>query len=82
MPERVRSNDGRSETEELLNDAPETPDQQGRAQGNLERRVGTRDEDRRVDKGDRGTTRVTKEDERGEGNLGGHHGTGPNGEYS
>ena len=82
MPERVRSNDGRSETAELLDDMPKTPSQQGRADGNLERNVGMQDEERRVEKGEMGTTRVTKEDERGEGGLGGHHGTGPNGEYS
>ena len=82
MPERVRSKDGRSETAEILRDAPDTPSQQGRAQGNLERNVGTQDEEKRVFKGEMGKTRVTKEDERGQGGLGGHHGTGENGEHS
>ena len=82
MAERLRSNDGRSETAELLEDMPDTPGQQGRAQGNLERNVGTQDEEKRVHNGDMGTTRVTKEDERGQGGLGGHHGTGPEGEHS
>ena len=75
MAERHRSKDGRSETEELTGDA-ETPSQQGRAQGELERKVGTRDESKRLDKGEMGKTRVTKSDEKGEGGLGGHHGTG------
>ena len=82
MPDRVRSMDGRSETAELLDGMADTPEQQGRAQGNLERNVGTQDALKRVEKGEMGTTRVTKEDERGEGGLGGHHGTGPDGEHS
>ena len=45
--------------------------------GNLERKVGTRDTLKRTDKGnDAGATRVHKSDEKGQGNLGGHHGTG------
>jgi hypothetical protein len=76
MADRKRSKDGRSETEELLGDE-ETPSQQGRSQGNLERNVGTQDGLKRATKGeDAGATRVTKEDEKGQGNLGGHHGTG------
>ncbi|MFO7805766.1 MAG: hypothetical protein R6V30_08885 [Paracoccaceae bacterium] len=76
MADRKRSQDGRSETQEILDDA-ETPSQQGRSQGNLERNVGTQDGLKRAVKGeDAGVTRVTKEDEKGQGNLGGHHGTG------
>lgn len=76
MAERKRSNDGRSEIEELLGDEA-TPSQQGRAQGELERNVGTQDALKRAEKGeDAGVTRVTKADEKGQGNLGGHHGTG------
>ena len=68
MAERLRSTDGRSETEELLGDIPEKPDQQGRSGGQLQRRVGTRDEMRRVNKGqDAGVTRVTGSDERATG---------------
>lgn len=74
MPERIRSKDGTRETEAFTSDA-DTPSQQGRAQGGLERRVGTRDELRDAEQGE-GTTRVTKGDEKGDGNLGGHHGTG------
>lgn len=75
MAERKRSKDGTRETERFTGGA-ETPSQQGRAQGELERSVGTRDELKRARKGEAGATRVTKDDEKGEGNLGGHHGTG------
>ena len=76
MAERLRSKDGVSETESFVDDA-DTPAQQGRAQGNLERNVGTQDALKRAEKGeDAGVTRVTKQDEKGQGNLGGHHGTG------
>ena len=78
MPERIRSKDGTRETEAFTSEA-NTPSQQGRAQGELERRVGTRDELRETEQ-DEGTTRVTKGDEKGDGNLGGHHGTGADGE--
>lgn len=74
MAERARSKDGKRETDEFTGDA-KTPSQQGRAQGNLERKVGTRDELRQATEGDV-TTRVHKKDEKGEGDLGGHHGTG------
>ncbi|MFZ5962632.1 hypothetical protein ACOXXX_06735 [Thalassococcus sp. BH17M4-6] len=75
MAERQRSKDGRSETEELTDDVP-TPGQQGRADGNLERKVGTRDSLKRATETRPGATRVTKSDEQGQGGLGGHHGTG------
>lgn len=75
MAERIRSKDGHSETQEILDDAVETPGHQGRAQGELERKVGTRDEENRAQHGE-GAERVTKADEKGEGNLGGLHGTG------
>ena len=51
--------------------------QHGRSgEGDLPREIGTRDEKRRAEKGEAGVTRVAKKDEKGEGNLGGHHGTG------
>ncbi|SEW02764.1 hypothetical protein SAMN04488515_0719 [Cognatiyoonia koreensis] len=62
MAERVRSKDGKSETEEFLPET-DTPDQQGRSGGHLQRRVGTRDELRKVTQGGESTTRVTKGDE-------------------
>ncbi|MBF9033659.1 hypothetical protein HKCCE2091_05360 [Rhodobacterales bacterium HKCCE2091] len=74
MAERLRSKDGKRETEEFVDDAP-TPSQSGRAQGVLERKVGTRDEEKQALKGN-GATRVQKSDEKGQGDLGGHHGTG------
>ena len=80
MAERARSKDGERETEKFVDDT-ETPSQQGRGQGNLERKVGTRDELRQVKEGDV-RTRVHKSDEEGEGDLGGHHGTGDDDERS
>lgn len=77
MAERQRSKDGTRETERFLDEAA-TPSQQGRAEGELERKVGTRDLKKQAEKG-AGATRVTKSDEKGEGNLGGHHGTGEDG---
>jgi hypothetical protein len=75
MAERHRSNDGKRETEEYTGDA-KTPSQQGRADGELERKVGTRDLLKRATQDKPGATRVQKSDEKGEGDLGGHHGTG------
>lgn len=75
MAERKRSKDGTSETEQFVDDTVDTPNHGGRFDGNLERNVGTRDERRQTEHGE-GTTRVTKSDEEGEGNLGGLHGTG------
>jgi len=75
MAERQRSQDGTRETDLYVDDT-DTPKQQGRAGGNLERKVGTRDLMKRAEQDRPGATRVTKSDERGQGNLGGHHGTG------
>ena len=47
MAERHRSKDGHRETEEILGDKPENldaPEQQGAKGGNIQRKVGTRDE--------------------------------------
>ena len=66
MAERHRSNDGTKETDKFTSDAAQ-PGQQGRAGGNLERDVGTRDEaDRAVDDPE-GRTRVTGQDKRNHG---------------
>lgn len=75
MAERHRSKDGTSETEQFVDDTVATPDQSGRAQGELERNVGTRAEESAAKQGE-GVERVTKADEKGQGDLGGHHGTG------
>lgn len=66
MADRKRSKDGTRETEKFVDDAP-TPDQQGRFQGNLERKVGTRDALRRARHGEDVTTRVRKADEKEKG---------------
>lgn len=63
MSERKRSHDGKRESEQFTDDAP-TPGQQGRFQGTLEKKVGTRDSKRRVEQGDDVTTRVRKADEK------------------
>lgn len=62
MADRIRSKDGTRETE-LFTDDLDTPGQQGRAQGNLERKVGTRDELNSARHG-KTTTRVRKADEK------------------
>lgn len=80
MAERFKSKDGTRETE-LFTRGAKAPSQQGRAQGELEREVGTRAEERQAKQGEV-VTRVTKKDERGQGDLGGHHGTGENDEHS
>ncbi|WP_272009723.1 hypothetical protein [Roseovarius sp. ZX-A-9] len=78
MVHRHRSKDGTRETEAFMK-GPDTPSQQGRGDGNLERDVGTRDALKRARDDRAGATRVRKSDERGQGNLGGHHGTGGEG---
>ena len=68
MAERHRSQDGHSETTDILGDAPENPgapDHQGRAGGNLQRKVGTRDEKKRVDETSAGVTRALGGDRNG-----------------
>ena len=64
MAERYRSQDGTRDTDQFIEDMPETPDQQGRSGGNLARDVGTQDQLRRfTEQGVKGVTRVTKKDE-------------------
>lgn len=75
MAERRKSTDGVRETDEYVDDM-DTPSDHGRAGGNLERKVGTRDVLKRATQDRPGATRVRKADEKGRGNLGGHHGTG------
>ncbi len=67
MADRKRSHDGKQETKDYLGDAP-TPGQQGRADGQLQRRVGTRDEEKRAEQDNPGITRVRKADEIATGN--------------
>lgn len=65
MAERAKSKDGRSETEEILGGKPEELDetaQLGRKGGNIARKVGTRDEEKRVDETSAGKTGVLGQD--------------------
>ena len=59
MPERIKSNDGRKETEEVLG-AEGDVSQSGRTGGRLPRQVGTKDELKRANERPAGATRVTK----------------------
>ena len=61
MAERHRSNDHTRETEDVLGEKPENleaPDQQGSEGGNLQRKVGKRDEKKRLDETSAGATRA------------------------
>lgn len=72
MAERHRSKDGSRDTEQIIGEAAEIS-QQGRDGGDLERRVGTRDEQKRATERPAGSTRVTGADRRATG-------TAPDGE--
>ncbi|MGI3168265.1 hypothetical protein ACRARG_03875 [Pseudooceanicola sp. C21-150M6] len=66
MAERHRSQDMRRETEEILGQAPETlnaPDHQGAKGGELQRKVGSRDEKKRLDETSAGATRPLAQDQ-------------------
>jgi hypothetical protein len=63
MAERHRSQDGRQETDAYTDDEA-TPSQQGRADGGVERQVGTRDLLKRAEEDRPGVTRVRKSDEK------------------
>lgn len=63
MADRKRSQDGKRETDEYIDD-PATSSQQGRADGNLERQVGTRDLLKRAEQDRPGVTRVRKSEEK------------------
>lgn len=70
MAERHRSNDGRRETEEILGDKPENleaPDQGGAKGGELQRKVGTRDDRKRLDETSAGATRALGQDKNSSG---------------
>lgn len=74
MAERHRSKDGERESEKFLGPEVGTM-QQGRAGGDLARRIATENEEKRRVRGDTSVTRVTKSCEEGQGDLDGHHGT-------
>ncbi|HBM59249.1 MAG TPA: hypothetical protein DD444_08660 [Citreicella sp.] len=70
MPDRARSQDGRSETQEILDGTPDAPgasQQQGRKGGEMARKVGTRDEEKRHDETSAGRTRPLAQDQNGSG---------------
>ncbi|GGE21411.1 hypothetical protein GCM10011360_07550 [Primorskyibacter flagellatus] len=70
MAERHRSQDQRRETEEVLGDKPEdldAPDQGGAKGGNLQRKVGSRDERKRLDETSAGATRPLGQDKNDSG---------------
>lgn len=71
MVDRARSKDGRSETRDILGQHPDdmqpAPDAQGRSGGELQRKVGTRDEEKRHDETSAGATRPLAQDKNGSG---------------
>lgn len=71
MADRQRSTDGRSETEEVLGQHPEemeqAPGAQGRSGGNIARKTGTRDEEKRHDGSSAGATRPLGQDQNSSG---------------
>lgn len=68
MAERHRSKDGHRETEEIIGDAADI-NQKGRYGGDIERRVATRDEEKRAKEKPAGITRVTGQDSRETGHA-------------
>ena len=71
MAERKRSQDGHRETEDVLGqkpeELPESPDHAGSAGGEMNRKVGKRDEEKSYDDGSNGTTRPLAQDQDGSG---------------
>lgn len=68
MAERKRSHDGKSETSEILGmETAPTPDQQGSGAGEMARKIGMRDEEKRSVVRPGGATRVEGADKRHEG---------------
>jgi hypothetical protein len=70
MAQRTGSKDSKRETEEILGQRPEdidTPAGQGSAGGNLQRKIGTRDEKKKLDETSSGTTRPLGGDQRESG---------------
>ncbi len=71
MADRQKSKDMRRETEEVLGEKPEqmpeAPDQQGAVGGELQRKIGSRDEKKRLDETSAGATRPLAQDQDGSG---------------
>lgn len=68
MAERHRSKDMSKDSEKILG-VKDTPSQQGRSGGDLQRDIATRDEEKRSEERPAGVTRVTKSDEREKGDT-------------
>ncbi len=66
MAERHRSNDMSKDTDKILGDKDETS-QQGRGGGELARKIGTQDEEKRAKERPAGVTRVTGADKKEKG---------------
>ncbi|WP_306152311.1 hypothetical protein [Roseovarius sp. MMSF_3281] len=66
MAERQRSKDGHRDSDAILGDKDQVADQ-GRAGGDLARKIATRDEEKRAKERPGGATRVTKADEQDSG---------------
>lgn len=62
MAKRHRSNDGKKETDQVLGEEGQIS-HQGRADGELKRNIGTKDEKKRANERPAGATRVTKSEE-------------------
>lgn len=70
MADRHRSQDGTRETAEILGENPENleaPDHQGSKGGELQRKVGKRDERKRLDETSAGATRALGQDKNSSG---------------
>ena len=71
MAERKRSNDHTRETEQVLGEKPENMEKQpsaaGRFGGEIARKVGTRDEEKRYDETSAGKTRPLGQDKNSSG---------------
>jgi hypothetical protein len=63
MADRIKSHDGRRESEEILGETGSVS-QGGRSGGRLARDIGTQDEEKRAIERPAGATRVTKADEK------------------
>ncbi|SIT01219.1 hypothetical protein SAMN05421759_11014 [Roseivivax lentus] len=71
MAERIKSKDGTRETEQVLGQTPEemeeAPGHAGRSDGEIARKVGTRDEGKAVDETSNGRTAPKAQDQDGSG---------------
>ena len=69
MADRHRSHDKSRDSEKLYGDKDSAISHGGRKGGNLQRDIGTRDEEKRANERPAGVTRVTESDEQEDGNA-------------